>query len=97
MSQESKIEHMNSAQKLEDHSGQKTVSIALAQVHEAFHRGDIQAVRNLIQKLDPQHLSDEEKKSLTVLQKRLKFDRVEFYLPIGLFLFWAVIFWQSTH
>ena len=69
----------------------------LLRVHEAFHRGDIQSAKQLMDTIDPESLTEEEEKQLQQYQSRLKFDPVELYLPIILFVFWALIFWNTIH
>ena len=69
----------------------------LLQIHEAFHRGDIQSAQQLMDSIDHESLSEEEEKQLQQYQSRLKFDPIELYLPITLFVFWALIFWNTVH
>ena len=69
----------------------------LLQVHEAFHRGDVQSARQLIDSINQESLSEDEHKQLQQFQSRLRFDSAELYLPIALFVFWALIFWNTVH
>ena len=74
-----------------------TAEKQLIQVHEAFHRGDVQSARQLIDSINQESLSEDEHKQLQQFQSRLKFDSAELYLPIVLFVFWALIFWNTVH
>ena len=69
----------------------------LLKIHEAFHRGDIQSAKHLMDSIDLESLNEEEEKQLQQYQSRFKFDPVELYLPIILFAFWALIFWNTIH
>ena len=69
----------------------------ITKIHEAFHRGDIQSAKHLIASVDEKALSEAEEKQLLQYKQRLKFDPVELYLPIALFVFWAFIFWKTVH
>lgn len=67
------------------------------QLNLAFNRGDVRTAKTLLADLDMNDVNEEEKKHIEKLRKQITFDPVELYLPIVLFVFWAFIFWQTTH
>lgn len=67
------------------------------QLNLAFNRGDIRTARTMLADLDMDDVNEEEKKQIEKLRKQLTFDPVELYLPVVLFVFWAFIFWRTTH
>lgn len=91
-----------SQESLQDQSEEQTIANSvmneqITKIHEAFHRGDIQSAKHLIASVDEKVLSEVEEKQLLQYKQRLRFDSVELYLPIALFVFWAFIFWKTVH
>ncbi len=91
-----------SQESLQDQSEEQTIANSvmneqITKIHEAFHRGDIQSAKHLIASVDEKVLSEAEEKQLLQYKQRLRFDSVELYLPIALFVFWAFIFWKTVH
>ena len=69
----------------------------ILQLNLAFDRGDIRMAKRLLASVDESTLNEEDLRLIDKFKERLSFDPVELYLPIVLFVFWALIFWRTTH
>ena len=69
----------------------------IVKITEAFQRGDVQSARRLIESIDLEELNDDQRSVVYHYKKRLITDPFEIYLPVALFVFWALIFWRTTH
>jgi hypothetical protein len=81
---------------IDENSAGETITL-LAQINDALHRGDVQAAKRLIVKIDTRNPDDDQKAVIERYKKRLTIDPIEIYLPIILFAFWVLIFWRATH
>lgn len=94
LKQESQEEMSNDEQVSQDTVKSK-LSHEIVKLSEAMTRGDLTTARRLMAVIDQAGLSDQDEKQLKHFKKQLKFDSVELYLPLALFVFWIFIFWRT--
>ena len=73
----------------------------LQELSRTFEQGDFKKAKALVirleQSLHDAPLNEQEEQAFQELRQRLSLDLAEVFVPISLFILWAILFWRTLH